>query len=138
MKSRILAVVTVMAAMFITVPAFGHVVDGQYRDDVSSCSEVPNQECSSGNYVSAGTNEAEEQSQEQSSTSGSSGSGGYSIPESIVECESGGDYSAVNPSSGAGYLQISCGAMAGSRRYSTGRMPPLVIPWPTSRAADSS
>jgi hypothetical protein len=29
-------------------------------------------------------------------------SGGYSIPESIVMCESGGDYSAVNPSSGAG------------------------------------
>jgi peptidoglycan hydrolase-like protein with peptidoglycan-binding domain len=29
-------------------------------------------------------------------------SGGYSIPSSIVECESGGDYSAVNPSSGAG------------------------------------
>jgi len=30
------------------------------------------------------------------------GDGGYSIPSSIVQCESGGDYSAVNPSSGAG------------------------------------
>ncbi len=30
------------------------------------------------------------------------GSGGYSIPSGIVQCESGGDYSAVNPSSGAG------------------------------------
>jgi hypothetical protein len=29
-------------------------------------------------------------------------SGGYSIPSSIVQCESGGNYSAVNPSSGAG------------------------------------
>lgn len=29
-------------------------------------------------------------------------SGGYSIPGSIVACESGGNYSAVNPSSGAG------------------------------------
>jgi len=29
-------------------------------------------------------------------------SGGYSIPSSIVMCESGGNYSAVNPSSGAG------------------------------------
>jgi peptidoglycan hydrolase-like protein with peptidoglycan-binding domain len=29
-------------------------------------------------------------------------SGGYSIPSSIVQCESGGDYSAVNASSGAG------------------------------------
>jgi len=29
-------------------------------------------------------------------------SGGYSIPASIVQCESGGNYSAVNPSSGAG------------------------------------
>jgi peptidoglycan hydrolase-like protein with peptidoglycan-binding domain len=36
------------------------------------------------------------------STSYSSGSGGYSIPSGIVECESGGDYSAVNSSSGAG------------------------------------
>jgi peptidoglycan hydrolase-like protein with peptidoglycan-binding domain len=29
-------------------------------------------------------------------------SGGYAIPSSIVQCESGGDYSAVNPSTGAG------------------------------------
>lgn len=35
-------------------------------------------------------------------TSGSTGSSGYSIPSSIVQCESGGNYSAVNPSSGAG------------------------------------
>lgn len=28
--------------------------------------------------------------------------GGYTIPSSIVQCESGGNYSAVNPSSGAG------------------------------------
>ncbi len=35
-----------------------------------------------------------------SSASGSSG--GYTIPSSIVQCESGGNYSAVNPSSGAG------------------------------------
>lgn len=34
-------------------------------------------------------------------TSYSSG-GGYSIPSSIVQCESGGNWSAVNPSSGAG------------------------------------
>lgn len=34
--------------------------------------------------------------------SGSSGAGNYSIPSGIVECESGGDYSAVNPSTGAG------------------------------------
>ena len=31
-----------------------------------------------------------------------SSSGGYAIPSSIVQCESGGDYSAVNPSTGAG------------------------------------
>lgn len=31
-----------------------------------------------------------------------SGSGGYSIPSSIVQCESGGNWSAVNSSSGAG------------------------------------
>jgi peptidoglycan hydrolase-like protein with peptidoglycan-binding domain len=36
-----------------------------------------------------------------SSTTGTT-SGGYSIPSSIVQCESGGDYSAVNGSSGAG------------------------------------
>jgi peptidoglycan hydrolase-like protein with peptidoglycan-binding domain len=30
------------------------------------------------------------------------GSGAYSIPSGIVQCESGGNYSAVNPSSGAG------------------------------------
>ncbi len=39
-----------------------------------------------------------------SSTSGSASSstGGYTIPAGIVQCESGGNYSAVNPSSGAG------------------------------------
>jgi resuscitation-promoting factor RpfC len=31
-----------------------------------------------------------------------SSSSGYAIPSSIVQCESGGNYSAVNPSSGAG------------------------------------
>lgn len=36
------------------------------------------------------------------SSAGTSGSGGYSIPSGIVQCESGGNYSAVNPSSGAG------------------------------------
>jgi peptidoglycan hydrolase-like protein with peptidoglycan-binding domain len=37
-------------------------------------------------------------------TSGSpaASSSGYSIPSSIVQCESGGNYSAVNPSTGAG------------------------------------
>ncbi len=35
-------------------------------------------------------------------TSSHSSSGGYSIPSGIVQCESGGNYSAVNPSSGAG------------------------------------
>jgi len=34
--------------------------------------------------------------------SGSSSSGGYTIPAYIVQCESGGNYSAVNPTSGAG------------------------------------
>jgi peptidoglycan hydrolase-like protein with peptidoglycan-binding domain len=40
-----------------------------------------------------------------SSTTGASAAsstGGYSIPSGIVQCESGGNYSAVNPSSGAG------------------------------------
>jgi peptidoglycan hydrolase-like protein with peptidoglycan-binding domain len=35
-------------------------------------------------------------------TTTTTSSGGYSIPASIVQCESGGSYSAVNPSSGAG------------------------------------
>jgi hypothetical protein len=35
-------------------------------------------------------------------TDASGYSGGYSIPEDIVMCESGGDWGAVNPSSGAG------------------------------------
>jgi peptidoglycan hydrolase-like protein with peptidoglycan-binding domain len=37
-----------------------------------------------------------------STASGSSSTGGYSIPSAIVQCESGGNYSAVNPQSGAG------------------------------------
>jgi muramidase (phage lysozyme) len=37
-----------------------------------------------------------------SSSYHSSYSGGYSIPSSIVQCESGGNWNAVNPSSGAG------------------------------------
>jgi len=35
-------------------------------------------------------------------TSNPTGTGDYTIPAAIVECESGGDYSAVNPTSGAG------------------------------------
>ena len=35
-------------------------------------------------------------------SSSASSSGGYSIPSSIVQCESGGNYSAVNSQSGAG------------------------------------
>ena len=34
--------------------------------------------------------------------SAGSSTGGYTIPSGIVQCESGGNYSAVNPSSGAG------------------------------------
>jgi peptidoglycan hydrolase-like protein with peptidoglycan-binding domain len=41
-------------------------------------------------------------SSSSASTSSSYGSGGYSVPSSVVQCESGGNYSAVNPSSGAG------------------------------------
>jgi peptidoglycan hydrolase-like protein with peptidoglycan-binding domain len=37
-----------------------------------------------------------------SAPAASSGSGGYTIPSSIVQCESGGNYSAVNPDTGAG------------------------------------
>ena len=37
-----------------------------------------------------------------SQNSGSSSTGGYVIPAYIVQCESGGNYSAVNPTSGAG------------------------------------
>jgi peptidoglycan hydrolase-like protein with peptidoglycan-binding domain len=37
-----------------------------------------------------------------SGASGSSSGSGYSIPSSIVQCESGGNYSAVNPTTGAG------------------------------------
>jgi len=48
------------------------------------------------------------------SGSGATGSGGYSIPSSIVMCESGGDYNAVNPSSGAyGAYQILPSTSAG-------------------------
>jgi hypothetical protein len=38
----------------------------------------------------------------QPSAPQSTGSGGYSIPSYIVQCESGGNWHAVNPSSGAG------------------------------------
>jgi hypothetical protein len=74
----------------VSAPASAHVVDGTYRSDVTA------ENC--GQYDACGSG----QSSGGSSDSSSSGSGGYSIPESIVECESGGDYSAVNPSSGAG------------------------------------
>jgi peptidoglycan hydrolase CwlO-like protein len=47
--------------------------------------------------------EAQRQEQQQSSSGSPAFSGGpYSIPTYIVICESGGDYHAVNPSSGAG------------------------------------
>jgi peptidoglycan hydrolase-like protein with peptidoglycan-binding domain len=41
-------------------------------------------------------------SSSSASQSASTGTGGYTIPSGIVQCESGGDYSAVNSSSGAG------------------------------------
>ena len=46
--------------------------------------------------------ELEQISQEQASQEVSGWFGDYSIPAAIVMCESGGNYGAVNPSSGAG------------------------------------
>lgn len=49
----------------------------------------------------------------------SSGSGGYAIPYDIVMCESGGDYSAENPTSSAsGAYQITDGTWNGYGGYS--------------------
>lgn len=42
----------------------------------------------------------------------SGGSGGYAIPEYIVQCESGGDYNAQNPSGAYGAYQIMPGTAA--------------------------
>jgi peptidoglycan hydrolase-like protein with peptidoglycan-binding domain len=54
--------------------------------------------------TSSSTSNTASQSQAASAqaTSSSTSGGGYSIPSSIVQCESGGNYSAVNPQSGAG------------------------------------
>lgn len=50
---------------------------------------------------------------EPATTTSTTSTGGYSIPESIVMCESGGNYNAVNPSSGAyGAYQIMPGTAA--------------------------
>ena len=46
-------------------------------------------------------------------TTTSTATGGYAIPEYIVQCESGGDYNAVNPSGAYGAYQIMPGTAAG-------------------------
>lgn len=51
---------------------------------------------------SSSSSSSESSSSSTSSSSPSSSSGGYSIPSGIVQCESGGNYHAVNSSSGAG------------------------------------
>ena len=43
---------------------------------------------------------------ETTTTAPTTSSGGYSIPDYIVQCESGGDYSASNPSGAYGAYQI--------------------------------
>ncbi len=77
----------------MSAPASAHVVDGTYRSDVTA------ENC--GQYDACGS-----ESSGGSSDSSSSGSGGYSIPSYIVECESGGDYSARNPSGAGGAYQM--------------------------------
>ena len=83
--------------MFVlTAPASAHVVDGTYRSDVTA------ENC--GQYDAC--------SDQSSDSTPSSSSGGYSIPSYIVECESGGDYSARNPSGAGGAYQIMPGTWA--------------------------
>jgi hypothetical protein len=58
----------------------------------------------SGSSTSTQSSSKQSSSHHSSSSSSSSGSSssGYSIPSSIVQCESQGNYGAVNPSTGAG------------------------------------
>ena len=86
------AVLLALGVVFLALAASAdaHVVDGTYRSDVTAANCGQYDACGSG------------QSGGSSDSTSSSSRGGYSIPSSIVECESGGDYSAVNSSSGAG------------------------------------
>ena len=79
-----------LAGLVLAASAGAHVVDGTYRSDVTA------ENC--GQYDAC--------SDQSGDSAPSSSSGGYSIPSYIVECESGGDYSARNPSGAGGAYQM--------------------------------
>ena len=87
-----LAALTLAATLTLAAPAWAHVVDGQYRADVTA--------------ENCGQYDACDEGSEGGTSAPTSSEGGYSIPSYIVECESGGDYSARNPSGAGGAYQI--------------------------------
>ncbi len=89
---RITALAVPLAVLVLAAPAGAHVVEGVYRSDVTA------ENC--GSYDACGSG------QSSGSSDSTSSSGGYSIPSYIVECESGGDYSARNPSGAGGAYQM--------------------------------
>ena len=91
------AVLLALGVVFLALAASAdaHVVDGTYRSDVTAGN------C--GSYDACGSGQSGGSS---SDSAPSSSSDGYSIPSYIVECESGGDYSARNPSGAGGAYQM--------------------------------
>ncbi len=90
---RITALAGPFVVLALAAPAApAHVVDGRYRADVTAANCGQYDACGSG--------------QSSPSSDSTSSSGGYSIPSYIVECESGGDYSARNPSGAGGAYQM--------------------------------
>jgi len=89
-----LVALVLLAGLVLVASAGAHVVDGTYRSDVTA------ENC--GSYDACGSG----QSGGSSDSTSSSSSGGYSIPSYIVQCESGGDYSARNPSGAGGAYQM--------------------------------
>ena len=85
-----LVALVLLAGLVLAASAGAHVVDGTYRSDVTAENCDQYDACSD----------------RSGDSTPSSSSGGYSIPSYIVECESGGDYSARNPSGAGGAYQM--------------------------------
>lgn len=80
MRHALVLAVGLLIALVGAVPAQAHVVDGDYREDVTSCAE--HDDCS--------TYSATADQTQESSDSDSSGSAGGAL-DAIAQCESEGD-----------------------------------------------
>jgi len=98
-----------LALLAFTGTASAHYVDGTYRSDVSSCSQVPESDCSPNGPTGDGSPNTSSEGGTDAPVASQGGSGtcsGGPIPESQMLNESGGDPNVTNSTGHFGCWQL--------------------------------